>query len=150
MSALSSPFLCCFEDLLHSSGNDTPVIIKLASLHGIHLSTSCLAIGKAAEIVAIQCWLHQQRDLFKDLKQVHKNHHEFDFLITATNYSRVSYFKNGLYLLVYLMLWSLGAKHPVKIEIVILLSIRRFACVRLKRRKGQREFYFYDIVTFLE
>lgn len=68
LPALCSKFLCCPEDLLHGPGNDTSGLIKLVSLHGVRFSTSCLAIGKAADVVAIQCRLHQQGDLFKDLE----------------------------------------------------------------------------------
>jgi len=35
---------------------------------------------------------------------------------------------------VYLLLQRLGAKHAVKIEVVVLLSVSSFACVGLKHR----------------
>lgn len=68
LPALYPQFLCCFEDLLHSPGNHTSGFRKLVPLHCVRLSTSSLAICKAADIVAIQSRLHQQGDLLKDLQ----------------------------------------------------------------------------------
>lgn len=55
LPALWPQLLCSSEDLLHGSGNDTSGLIKLLSLHGVCLSTSCLAVCEAADVVAIQC-----------------------------------------------------------------------------------------------
>ena len=55
LPSLCCKFLCCSEDLLHRSGNDASGLVVFSPLHGVCLSTSCLAVGKAAHIVAIQC-----------------------------------------------------------------------------------------------
>lgn len=68
LPALCSQLLRSSEDLLHSSGNDASGPVELISLHGVRLSASCLPVGEAADVVAVQRRLHQQRDLFKDLR----------------------------------------------------------------------------------
>lgn len=73
LPALCFQFLGCSEDLLHGSGNDTSGLVELVPLHGVRLSTSCLAVSKAADIVSIQRWLHQQGDLFKYLQAQTRN-----------------------------------------------------------------------------
>ena len=73
LPSLCRQFLCCSEDLLHRSGNDASGLVVFSPFHGVSLSTSGLAVGKAADIVAIQCWLHQQWNLFKDLKTKWQN-----------------------------------------------------------------------------
>lgn len=43
----------------------------------------------------------------------------------------ILYIKNYEMCIIYLMLGSHGAKHPIKTEAVILLGLGSFACVRL-------------------
>ena len=50
--------------------------------------------------------------------------------------------------IVYLLLRSHGAKHPVKIEVIILLSVSSFACVRLRNRICSMRYYNSKIVLF--
>lgn len=49
--------------------------------------------------------------------------------------------------IVYLLLWSHGAKHPVKTEVVILLSLCSFSCVRLKSIKRQNLVLFCNFYS---
>lgn len=67
LPASSSQLLCGSEDLLHGSGDDASGLLILSSLHGVRLPTSCLTVGEAAHVVAVQRRLDQQGDLLEDL-----------------------------------------------------------------------------------
>lgn len=67
LPASSSQLLCGSEDLLHGSGDDASGLLVLRSLHGVRLPTSCLTVGEAAHVVAVQRRLDQQGDLLEDL-----------------------------------------------------------------------------------
>lgn len=89
LPALLFQFLRGPEDLLHSSGNDPPGLIHVLPLHGERLATSRLAVGKAADIVAIEGRLHQQGDLLENLREEWGHHHrsQADALTAAAKFA---------------------------------------------------------------
>lgn len=68
LPALRFQFVGRSEDLLHGSGNNASGLVEVAPLHGVRFTTSRLAVGKTADVVAVQSRLHQQGDLLENLR----------------------------------------------------------------------------------
>ena len=54
------------KELVHRSGYDSPILGVGWAHHCVCLATAGLAIGKNADLVAVQCTLDKLRDLLKD------------------------------------------------------------------------------------
>mmetsp|Transcript_15755 Transcript_15755/g.61539 ORF Transcript_15755/g.61539 Transcript_15755/m.61539 type:complete len:686 (-) Transcript_15755:107-2164(-) len=61
--------LCSLEDLVHCARDHAPRLLGglLGALHGVGLARARLAVGEYADVVAVQCALHEGRDLLEHL-----------------------------------------------------------------------------------